>query len=73
MISMLKKLFRQPTDQPTALDAVRHIKRQLERLNIPVVNDDFDTGYDYAIEEMFDVISEYEKSLSKPVLRLLEI
>ena len=68
MFSPLRKFFRPRTKQVTALDALAHIKRAVERLNVPVVADDVDAGYDMAIDEVIDIISDYEKALSTPIV-----
>jgi hypothetical protein len=43
-------------DRSLILDELRHLYALVEKLNIPVVADDYDAGYDTAVDEILDVI-----------------
>lgn len=49
------------------LDAARYIRMQVEKLNIPVIADDVDAGYDMAIDEVISLIEDYEELVRKSV------
>jgi hypothetical protein len=68
MISMLKNMFRTRTKPVTAIEAVDYLMRRVEALNIPVVADDVDAGYDMAVDEVLDIIIDYRKVLSTPTV-----
>lgn len=42
----------------TAQEALIAIRRRVEQMNIPVVADDFDAGYDMAVDEVLELIDE---------------
>lgn len=68
MLSQLRKLFRTQTSvgrMPTALEALAFIRKEVERKNVAIVADDIDAGYDMAIDEIIDVIEDYEKALQR--------
>jgi hypothetical protein len=44
-------------DTAATLAELKHLKMLIERLNIPVVADDYDAGYDTAIDEVLDIVS----------------
>lgn len=70
MLHRLRKLFRGRTKPVSALEALAHVKAAVERLNIPSPADDTDVGYDMAIDEVVDIISDYQKVLSTPVVQV---
>lgn len=51
-------LFRRKAKPDTALivKELEHVYRLIASLNIPVVADDFDGGYDMAIDEALDMV-----------------
>ena len=56
---MLRRWLRKgPTSAEAALEALRRIREQIERLNIPVIMDDQDAGYDMAIDEVLVLIDD---------------
>lgn len=53
-----KLLHRKPSGKDAALAALRSISAQIEKLNIPVIADDQDAGYDMAIDEVLALIDD---------------
>lgn len=54
---MLKWFRRKrPPQWMTAREALLAIREQVENMNIPVVADDFDAGYDMAVDEVLVLI-----------------
>ncbi len=54
---MLRWFRRKPQPQwMTAHETLIAIREQVERMNIPVIADDFDAGYDMAIDEVLVLI-----------------
>lgn len=54
---MIQWLWRKNrTEQQAANQALRDLKAQVEKMNIPVVADDFDAGYDIAVDEVLVLI-----------------
>lgn len=54
---MFKWFRRKPPPQwMTAHETLLAIREQVERMNIPVVADDFDAGYDMAVDEVLVLI-----------------
>ena len=51
-------LFRRKAKSDTAslVNELQHVFVLVSKLNIPVVADDFDSGYDMAIDEVLDII-----------------
>lgn len=52
-------LFRRkptPNNSAVIIKELEHIYRLIANLNIPTVADDFDSGYDMAIDEALDII-----------------
>lgn len=47
---------RKPLPQQTGRDALLALRACIEQMNIPVVADDFDAGYDMAIDEVLVLI-----------------
>jgi hypothetical protein len=49
-----------PTDRLASSpikDELRHLHALVEKLNIPVVADDYDAGYDTAVDEVLEIIN----------------
>lgn len=69
MFNRFKNIFRARTKPITAMEALDHIQKAVERMNIPKPGDDVDVGYDMAIDEVIDLISDYRKLLSTPVVQ----
>ena len=70
MLHRLQNLFRPRIKPVTALEAITHVRAAVERLNISVVADDVDAGYDMAIDELIDILDDYKKLLSTPVVTI---
>lgn len=64
MLGTLKKLFRAQTNVVSNMELLDSLRRQVERKNVAKVEDEFDMGYDMAIDEVIDLIDEYRRSLS---------
>ena len=47
---------RKPVPQLSGREALMVLRAQIEQMNIPVVADDFDAGYDMAIDEVLVLI-----------------
>lgn len=47
---------RKPVPQLSGREALLALRAQIEQMNIPVVADDFDAGYDMAIDEVLVLI-----------------
>lgn len=69
MKTALLKLFRMDRrppvpPHPPALVVLGMIRAQIEAKIVPVIADDVDAGYDMALDEVLDIIADYEKALS---------
>jgi hypothetical protein len=47
-----------------AVEELQHLYALIEKLNIPVIADDYEAGYDTAIDEVLDIVSGRIKFLS---------
>lgn len=56
MFGWLRKKMQTP--HPTAHQVLIALRDEVEKRNIPVVMDDFDAGYDMAIDEMLALIDD---------------
>lgn len=54
MFGLFRK--RPPTNTAEIVKELEHVYALIARLNIPVVADDVDAGYDMAIDEALDII-----------------
>ena len=68
VVDLLKRLRAAVTGQPepSARYAIARIRMAFERLNVPVIADDIDAGYDMAIDEVLDAIMDIEHELFHP-------
>lgn len=56
---MLRRWFKaKPTSAQASIEALCRLRAQIERLNIPVIMDDQDAGYDMAIDEVLVLIDD---------------
>ena len=56
---MFRRLFGgKPSNSQAVLAALRELRSNVERLNIPVIMDDQDAGYDMAVDEALALIDE---------------
>lgn len=53
-----KLLHRKPTNKDAILAALRGLSSKIEKMNIPVIADDQDAGYDMAIDEVLALIDD---------------
>lgn len=53
-----KLLHRKPTNKEATLAALRGLSSKIEKMNIPVIADDQDAGYDMAIDEVLVLIDD---------------
>lgn len=53
-------LFRRkpPNNTAAIIEELKHVYAEISKLNIPVVADDVDAGYDMAIDETLDIIND---------------
>lgn len=56
MFGWMRKRVQDP--QPTVQQVLVALKNQIELKNIPVIMDDFDAGYDMAIDEVLALIDD---------------
>lgn len=63
MRAYLLGLFRTPRPkvEPSARQVLDDIRRLVETKNIPVIMDDVDAGYDMAVDEILDLIEDYQR------------
>lgn len=63
MRAYLLALYRtvRPATEPTARDALAAIRARVLAKHVPVIADDIDAGYDMAVDEVLDVIDDYQR------------
>lgn len=56
---MFRRLFqKKPANNEAALEALKSLRSSVEKMNIPVIMDDQDAGYDMAVDEVLALIDE---------------
>lgn len=56
---MFRRLFnKKKTNAETAIIALRDLSVRIEKMNIPIIMDDQDAGYDMAIDEVLALIDD---------------